>query len=121
MQGRYEVQMLDSFGLEGKHDECGGLYSVKNPDVNMCLPPLAWQTYDVDFTAAEFDAAGKKTKDAEMTVRHNGVEIHKNVRLPKGTTAAPVGEGKDPGPLYLQDHGNPVRYRNIWIVETDKK
>jgi hypothetical protein len=116
MQGRYEVQVLDSFGLEGKHNECGGIYSIKDPDVNMCLPPLAWQTYDIDFTAAKHDK-GKKTKNAKMTVRHNGVVVHKDVDLPKKTTAAPVNEGKDPGPLYLQSHGNPVRYRNIWIVE----
>ena len=120
MQGRYEVQVLDSFGLEGKRNECGGIYSIKDPDVNMCLPPLSWQTYDVDFTAAKFDASGKKVKDAHMTVRHNGVVIHKDVKLPKRTTAAPVREGKDPGPLYLQSHGNPVRFRNIWIVETNK-
>ena len=117
MQGRYEVQMLDSFGLEGKHNECGGIYSIKDPDVNMCLPPLTWQTYDIDFTAAKFDDAGKKTADAQMTVRHNGVVIHKDVKLPKKTTAAPVNEGKEHGPLYLQNHGNPVRYRNIWVSE----
>ena len=52
-----------------------------------------------------------------MTVKHNGVLIHNDVVVPKSTTAAPVAEGKEPGPLYLQDHGNPVRFRNIWIVE----
>ena len=116
LQGRYEVQMLDSFGLDGKHNECGGIYSIKEPDVNMCLPPLTWQTYDIDYTAAEFKD-GKKVKDSHITVRHNGVVIHDNVALPKSTTAAPVKEGPDPGPLYLQNHGNPVRYRNIWLVE----
>jgi hypothetical protein len=116
-QGRYEVQILDSFGLSGEHNECGGIYSVKKPDVNMCFPPLSWQTYDIDFTAAKYDDAGKKTADARITVKHNGVVIHKDVAIPKATTAAPVAEGKDPGPIYLQDHGNPVRFRNIWVVE----
>lgn len=117
LQGRYEVQMLDSFGLEGKHNECGGIYTIKDPDVNMCLPPLSWQTYDIDYTAATYDGAGKKTKDATATVKHNGVVIHQDVKLDHATTAAPLQEGPEPGPLYLQDHGNPVRYRNIWVVE----
>ncbi len=117
LQGRYEVQMLDSFGLEGRNNECGGIYTIKDPDVNMALPPLTWQTYDVDYTAAKFDDTGKKTANAKITVKHNGVIVHKDVELPKGTTAAPVKEGKEPGPIHLQDHGNPVRYRNIWVVE----
>ena len=117
LQGRYEVQILDSFGLEGRNNECGGIYSIKSPTVNMCYPPLSWQTYDIDFTAARFDADGKKTADARITVRHNGVVIHKNVAVPKTTTAAPLAEGPTPGPLYLQDHGNPVRFRNIWLVK----
>jgi hypothetical protein len=116
LQGRYEVQMLDSFGLEGADNECGGIYSIKRPDTNMCYPPLAWQTYDIDFTAATYEGE-KKVKNATITVRHNGVVIHKDVELPKSTTAAPVAEGPEPGPIYLQDHGNPVRYRNIWLVE----
>lgn len=116
-QGRYEVQILDSFGLEGLNNECGGIYSVKAPSVNMCFPPLAWQTYDIDFTAAKYDADGKKTADAKLTVKHNGVEIHRDVAVPQATTAAPVKEGPEPGPLYLQDHGNPVRFRNVWLVE----
>ena len=116
-QGRYEVQILDSFGLSGEHNECGGIYTVKKPDINMCFPPLSWQTYDIDFTAATYDAAGKKLTDARMTVKHNGVLIHNDVAVPKATTAAPVAEGPEPGPLYLQDHGNPIRFKNIWIVE----
>jgi hypothetical protein len=114
-QGRYEVQVLDSFGLAGENNESGGIYSVAAPTVNMCLPPLQWQTYDIDFTAATFDAAGKKTNDAVMTVRHNGIVVQDKTKLPHSTTAAPLGEGATPGPLYLQDHGNPVVYRNVWI------
>jgi hypothetical protein len=116
LQGRYEAQILDSFGLKGDDHECGGIYSIKAPDVNMCLPPLAWQTYDVDYTAAKYEN-GKKIKNATMTVQHNGVLIHKDVELPHATTAASLAEGPDPGPIYLQDHGNPVRFRNVWVVE----
>jgi len=116
VQGRYEVQMLDSFGLEGKSNECGGIYSIKDPDVNMCLPPLSWQTYDIDFTAAKFDESGKMTAKPRMTVRHNGVVIHDDVELPNSTRAAPLKAGPQPGPVYLQNHGNPVRYRNIWVL-----
>ncbi|REK18962.1 MAG: DUF1080 domain-containing protein [Planctomycetota bacterium] len=116
LQGRYEVQMLDSFGLEGEDNECGGIYGIRRPDVNMCFPPLSWQTYDIDFKAAEYQD-GKKVKNATMTVRHNGEVIHRDVEVPEATRAAPVAEGDSPGPIYLQDHGNPVRYRNIWVVE----
>jgi hypothetical protein len=116
LQGRYEVQILDSFGLEGRNNECGGIYGIRDPDVNMCFPPLTWQTYDIDFTAAKYDDAGKKTDNARMTVRHNGVVIHRNVAVGRGTTAAPVAEGPEPGPVYLQDHGNPIRFRNIWFA-----
>ncbi len=117
LQGRYEVQMLDSFGLEGKDNECGGLYKIAAPKVNMCLPPLTWQTYDIDFTAARHDASGQKTANAKITVKHNGVVIHENQELPGATTSAPNKEAPTPGPIYLQNHGNPVRYRNIWVVK----
>ncbi len=121
LQGRYEVQMLDSFGLEGEQNECGGIYTVAKPLVNMCLPPLTWQTYDIDYTAAEYGADGKIAKNPRITVKHNGVVIHDNLELPGGrnTTAAPVKAGPDKGPVYLQNHGNPVRYRNIWVVEKE--
>lgn len=117
VQGRYEVQILDSFGLAGKNNECGGIYTIRDPDVNMCYPPLAWQTYDIDFTAARYDASGKKTQNARITVRHNGVVVQPDVELPNGTPGGTMGEGAEKGPLYLQDHGNPVRFRNIWVVE----
>jgi hypothetical protein len=118
LQGRYEVQVLDSYGLEGRDNECGGIYSVGAPKVNMCRPPLQWQTYDITFTAPRFDEAGKKTKNATMTVLHNGVVIQDNIEVPNPTTANWGGDPKTPGGLHLQDHGNPVQYRNIWVVET---
>ena len=117
LQGRYEVQMLDSFGLEGKQNECGGVYSISKPRLNMCYPPLSWQTYDIDFTAAKYDSEGKVTSHPKMTVRHNGVVIHKDLELPHSTTASINKPGSDGGPVYLQDHSCPVRYRNIWVVE----
>lgn len=120
-QGRYETQVLDSFGLEGKMNETGGIYSIRDPDLNMCFPPLAWQTYDADFTAAIFDADGKKTSDASLTVRLNGVVVQHNVALKHKTTAAPANEGPGPGPVFLQGHGNPVRFRNVWAVRRDSR
>ncbi len=118
-QGRYETQVLDSFGLEGKNNESGGIYSVRAPDLNMCLPPLSWQTYDVEFNAATFDEKGNKSSPATITVSLNGVPVQTGVAIPSPTTAAPLPETPDAGPIHLQDHGNPVRYRNIWLVPRD--
>lgn len=116
IQDRYECQVLDSFGLSGENNECGGFYTLHKPLVNMCLPPLVWQTYDIEFTPAVFDAAGKKTKNARATVLHNGVKIQDNVELPK---ESPGGQKEDatPGPLHFQDHGDPVVYRNVWVID----
>jgi hypothetical protein len=113
LQARYEVQVLDSFGLEGEDNECGGIYKVARPLVNMCYPPLVWQTYDVDFTAARYEE-GEKTKNARVTIRHNGVVIHDDLELPKQTPGKHT-ESDAPGPIYLQGHGNPVVYRNVWV------
>jgi len=115
IQQRYEVQILDSFGLEGVANECGGLYRQQAPDVNMCLPPLVWQTYDIWFTAARFDDAGNKTANARLTLLHNGVAIHNRREIPTKTGA---GKPESPEwlPILLQNHSNPVRFRNIWIV-----
>ncbi len=117
--GRWETQILDSFGLEGRENETGGIYSVAKPRLNMCLPPLAWQTYDVDFTAAKFDAQGKRLAWPRITVKLNGVTVHEDLELTKDFTAsAPINTPltSPEGPVFLQNHKDPVEFRNIWIV-----
>lgn len=116
LQGRYEVQVLDSFGLEGIENECGALYKTKRPDTNLCLPPLQWQTYDIDFTNARFDGTGQKMANMLITVWHNGVLIHDSAAIPNKTGAG-TAEGPNPLPIKLQEHGNPVVYRNIWLID----
>jgi hypothetical protein len=116
IQGRYELQVLDSFGLAGENNECGGIYSISKPKVNACFPPLTWQTYDIDFTAAKYDSDGKKIENARTTIRQNGILIHDDLELPNHTPGKHA-EADSPQSLYLQGHGNPVVYRNIWVVQ----
>jgi hypothetical protein len=97
-----EIQVLDSFGLNGEKNECGAFYSTAKPAVNMCLPPLSWQTYDVEVKPDE-------RGDLKATVHHNGVKIHEDFPI--------AGKAAKPANIQLQDHGNPVVYRNIWFVE----
>jgi hypothetical protein len=121
VQSRYEVQVLDSFGLDGAFNECGALYREKKPDLNMCLPPLSWQTYDIWFRGPRFGEEGKKTANARFTVWLNGVPVQNDIEMPSGTGAGKrVGEGTNPLPTKLQNHSNPVRFRNIWLVETGR-
>ena len=117
VQDRYECQVLDSFGLAGESNEAGGIYKISKPLLNMCFPPLSWQTYDIDFTAARYGVDGKKTQNAKMTVKLNGVLVQKDVEVPTVTGSAGLNESPAPGPIQLQGHGNPVFYRNIWLVE----
>jgi len=114
----FEVQILDSFGLEGRNNECGGVYTKAEPIVNMCLPPLQWQTYDVEFTNA-VAKDGKKIKNARMTLKHNGVVIHKDIEINGKTGGSRREPEGTPGPIKLQGHGNPLQFRNVWIMETE--
>ncbi len=113
---RYEVQILDSFGLDPVYNNCGALYKQRPADLNMCLPPLTWQTYDIDFAAPKFDANGEKIQNARITVRLNGVPVHNDVEI-TSKTGAGKPEGPEPLPIRIQDHRNPVRFRNMWIVD----
>ena len=115
LQRRYEVQILNSCGQEPADNICGAIYGVKPADFNMARPAGQWQTYDIDFRAPRWDADGNKTENARMTVYHNGTRIHDNVEIPSNTGAGDP-EGADDAPLLLQDHGNRVRFRNIWIA-----
>lgn len=116
IQSRYELQVLDSFGLEGADNECGALYKQRRPDLNMCLPPLTWQTYDIWFRGPRFGPDGKKVESARITAWLNGVAVQNDVEI-----IAKTGGGSQEGPkalaLKLQNHGNPVRFRNIWLVD----
>ena len=112
----YEVQVLDSFGLDGVNNECGGIYSKKDCDVNACLPPLQWQAYDVEFTNA-VAADGKKVKNARITVKLNGIVVHDNYEITGKTGGSRNDPEGTPGPFKLQGHGNPLQYRNAWVVE----
>ncbi len=118
VQGRYEVQVLDSYGLVSKNNDCGGIYSVAAPLVNACKAPTVWQSYDIEFQAPPC-ADGKKTGPALMTVYHNGVKIHDKVEIKTDNTTAGMGGNVcEPGPIMLQNHGNPVQFRNIWLLPT---
>lgn len=115
LQASYEVQVLDSYGLQSQSSDCGGIYGVAAPLVNACRPPEHWQSYDVFFYAPQFDQEGRRISAARISVIHNGVWIHDNVSLPTSTTSAAQLSPKKQGPLMLQDHRCQVRYRNIWI------
>ncbi len=116
LQSRYECQVLDSFAQDPVFNGCGALYRFRAPDVNMCFPPLVWQTYDIQFTAPRWAADGSKLRDAHITSWVNGVKVQDNVALPDKT-----GAGKEEAPtllpIRLQDHRDPVRYRNVWIID----
>ena len=121
LPGGYEVQILDSYGLDGMWNECGALYKQSPPRVNMCWAPGVWQTFDVEFKRLRRDSEGNKVDHAEFTVWHNGVKIHNSFQI-KGATSntqkgRELGESGKNGGLSLQDHSNKIQFRNIWVVE----
>lgn len=116
IQKRYEVQIHNSHGVSEedlKNTYCGSLYKFKKPDALVARPAGQWQSYDIVFRAARFDG-DEKVENARITVYHNGVRIHDDVELPNKTGAG-AAEGPEPGPIKLQGHGNPVRFRNVWV------
>ncbi len=118
IQQRYEVQILNSFGISAedyKPTYAGSIYKIKKPDQLVSKKAGEWQTYDIAFRSARFDGE-TKTGDARITVYHNGVLIHDDFAIPKKTGAGQK-EGPEPGVIKLQGHENPVSYRNIWIKE----
>ena len=123
--GGYEIQVLDSYGLPGYYNECGALYKRAAPMVNMCAPPLQWQTYDITFHARRFDEASKKISNPRITVLHNGVLIHKDREIishgyrSRTDQTEPVQDVSRP--INLQNHGHPIEYRNIWAVDLSRE
>ena len=116
LQGRYEIQVLDSYQNSTYTDgQAGAFYKKFAPLVNPCRKPGEWQTYDIIFHAPKPAADGKKVIPGSFTVLYNGVLVQDNVPVKGSTTASAFKDAAPKGPLMLQDHGNPVRYRNIWI------
>ena len=116
LQGLYEVQVLDSFGLDSRNNDCGAIYEVAPPLRNACKRPERWQTYDIAFKAPRFDASGQLQEKGKVTVLQNGILIHHAQEVATPTRAAMRRDPTTPGPIMLQDHGNAVRYRNVWLI-----
>lgn len=120
LMGRYEIQVLDNYNNKTyPNGQCGAFYGNKAPLVNACRKPGEWQTYDIIFRTPKKDATGK-VQPGSFTVLHNGVLVQDHTPVPGDrTTASPLSAFTEKGPLYLQDHGNPVRFRNVWVRKLD--
>jgi len=126
LMDRYEVQVLDSYTANNYKDnrtyadgQAAAIYGSHPPMVNACRKPGQWQTYDISFMRPLFDENGKLVRKARITLLHNGVVVHNNLDI-EGTTSHKKKAAYRPhesGHIRLQDHGNPIRFRNIWIRE----
>jgi hypothetical protein len=122
LQGRYEIQVLDSYHNDTYADgACGALYKIIAPSRNASKPPEKWQTYDITFHAPRTSGQGKVTDPGEVTVVQNGVTVIDRGRFDHSTGGALNENLAEPGPILLQDHGCKVRYRNIWLKALEKK
>lgn len=121
MMSRYEIQVLDSYrNITYADGQAAAIYCQYPPLVNASLPSGQWQTYDIIFHGPRFGANGELLRTATVTLLHNGVLAHDNVELTGPTDymkRPPYAKHPEKMPLLLQDHGQPVRYRNIWIRE----
>jgi len=116
LQGRYEIQVLDSYNNKTYFNgQAGAFYGNFAPLVNVSRKPGEWQAYDIIFHPPTVGANGKAGEPGSFTVLHNGVLVQDHIPVKGATTAAELQGAAAVGPLILQDHGNPVRYRNIWI------
>ncbi len=120
-QGPYEVQILNSYGLDGLWNECGALYKLSPPHVNAARPPMQWQTYDVIYHAPKYSVGGELLENPRITVWLNGVLVQNDVELIFATSHSTTGRNvqppMEPAPIKLQDHSNRLQFRNIWIEE----
>jgi hypothetical protein len=121
LHGRYEIQILDSYGAAGDVYACGAVYGEVAPRVNACKAPGTWQSFDIEFHPPRFED-GAKLEHARVSVHHNGTLIHDKVHIPTDDT----GDGLPldpsmPGPVMLQEHGSPVQFRNIWLLPLGKR
>ncbi|MEP6755029.1 MAG: DUF1080 domain-containing protein [Chthonomonadales bacterium] len=117
LQSRYEIQLLDSYGFKSPGmGDCGAVYNKSAPLVNACKEPLQWQTYDITFRTARRDSSGKVVENVRVSVIQNGIVVQNNTEIVGVCGAAEDNAEGTPGRIRLQDHGNKMQFRNIWIL-----
>ena len=121
LQDRYEIQILDDFAEKMRPNLCGAIYRQHEPRLNACYPADQWQTFDIEFRSARYDAAGKRTEKARITVRQNGQLIHENAEAEGVTGGHVLEETPADGPLYFQYHSDPVLFRNVWVQSRNEE